>query len=174
MRARGPRARRRLGLRGAGGRTAGARGRQRGGEAAAYQVQHRLHDVPVADLADLDESDEDGEFHPDVADRHRRVNHPRGEHHGAGARRPQLPHHGDAASAAASAAGPDGDESRGLRLRPRRRLLARHLAPAVTGTCRLPARPGRAEHPPQPQPAGPQGAGPRRRHRPRSRSPAPL
>lgn len=151
---------------------------------AAYQVQHRLHDVPVADLPDLDESDEDGEFHPDITDRHRRVNHPRGEHDGPGARRPQLPHHRDAAAtaaasaaAASSTAGPDGDESRGLRVRPRHRLLARHLPPTVTGTCRrrrLPARPGRAAHPPQSHPAGPQGAGPRRRHRPRSRSRAPL
>lgn len=166
----------------AGRRWAARAGARRGvtgaGCPAAYQVQHRLHDVPVADLPNLDESDEDGEFHPDIADRHRRVNHPRGEHHGPGARRPQLPHHRDTAAAAASAstAGPDGDESRGLRVRPRHRLLARHLPPAVTGTCRrrLPARPGRAAHPPQSHPAGPQGAGPRRRHRPRSRSPAPL
>lgn len=143
----------------------------------AYQVQHRLHDVPVADLPDLDESDENGEFHPDIADRHRRVNHPRGQHYGPGARRSQLPHHRDAAAATStsSTAGPDGDESRGLRVRPRHRLFARHLLPAVTGTCRrLPTRPGRAAHSPQSHSAGPQGVGPRLRHRPKSRSPAPL
>lgn len=103
-----------------------------------YQVEHRLHDVPVADLSDLYESNQHCEFHPDVADRHRRVNHPRGQHHGAGAGRPpQLSHRASPAAAtaaapAASASGPDGDEPHGLRLEPRARarLLARHLPPS--------------------------------------------
>lgn len=106
----------------AGGR-AGGWARTAGGP---YQVEHGLHDVPVADLADLYESDQNGEFHPDVADRHRRVDHPRRQHHRAGAgagRPPRLPH---GASAASTAAGPDGQERDGLRLEPRARLVARH------------------------------------------------
>lgn len=122
-----------------GGRPWGLGGRW-GTRLFPYQVEHRLHDVPVADLSDLYESNQHCEFHPDVADRHRRVNHPRGQHHRAGAGRPpQLPHPAapaaaaaaaTAAAPAASASGPDGEEPHGLRLEPRARLLARHLPPS--------------------------------------------
>lgn len=118
----------REGRRGPRGRGGGQRARR-----APYQVQHSLHDVPVADLADLYESDQHCEFHPDVADRHRRVDHTRGQHHRAGAaagaragRPPRLSH------PAAPASGPDSEEPRGLRLEPRARarLLARHAPPS--------------------------------------------
>lgn len=94
-----------------------------GGCGSPYQVEHRLHDVPVADLADLYESDQNGEFHTDVADRHRRVDHPRRQHHRAGARAGRPPRFAHGAS---TAAGPDGQERDGLRLEPRARLVARH------------------------------------------------
>lgn len=93
-----------------------------------YQVAHGLHEVPVADLADLYESDQNGEFHSDVANPHGRVDHSRGQHHlaggGAGAGcPPRLPH---GASAASTAASKDGQERDGLRLESRAWLVARH------------------------------------------------
>lgn len=124
---------------GGGGQAVGGLGGRWRARLSPYQVEHRLHDVPVADLSDLYESNQHCEFHPDVADRHRRVNHPRGQHHRAGAGRPpQLSHPAApaataaAAPAASAAAGPDGDEPHGLRLesRARARFLARHLPPS--------------------------------------------
>lgn len=85
-----------------------------GVEPPSYQVQHGLHDVPVADLPDLNESDQHGKFHAYVADGHGRINHPGGQHDRAGARCPQLPHHGrrGAATAAAAAAASSSSDHR--------------------------------------------------------------
>lgn len=52
-----------------------------------YQIQHRLHNVPVVNLSDLDETDEHREFGFDIPYRDRRINNPSREHHGAGAGR---------------------------------------------------------------------------------------
>lgn len=80
-----------------------------GGVEPPYQVQHGLHDVPVADLPDLNESDQHGKFHADVADGHGRINHPGGQHDRAGARCPQLPHHGRRGATAAASSSSSSD-----------------------------------------------------------------
>lgn len=78
-----------------------------------HQIQHGLDDVPVADLADLDEADQHGELHADVADRNRGVDDASRQNHGARAGHHRIP------------------AARGFSLRQRRRkrLLARHFQP---------------------------------------------
>lgn len=51
---------------------------------STHQVQNRLHDVPVANLPDLDEAHQDGEFHLNIPYRYSGVDHPGREDHGAG------------------------------------------------------------------------------------------
>ena len=65
-----------------------------------HQVQHRLHDVPVANLPDLDQAHQHGEFHLDIPDRDGGVDHPGREDHRAGWR-----HHPFPGGAGASARG---------------------------------------------------------------------
>lgn len=41
-----------------------------------YQVEHSLHDISVANLPHLDQSDQNREFHLDIPDGHLRVDYP--------------------------------------------------------------------------------------------------
>lgn len=41
-----------------------------------YQVEHSLHDISVANLPHLDQSDQNCEFHLDIPDGNLRVDHP--------------------------------------------------------------------------------------------------
>ncbi|MEQ2254236.1 hypothetical protein ILYODFUR_001650 [Ilyodon furcidens] len=59
--------------------------------ASAHQVQHRLHDVPVANLPDLDQAHQHSEFHLDIPNRNRGVDHPGRENHRAGRRHHLIP-----------------------------------------------------------------------------------
>lgn len=52
--------------------------------ASTHQVQHRLHDVSVANLPDLDQAHQHSEFHLDIPDRDSGVDHPGREDHRAG------------------------------------------------------------------------------------------
>lgn len=120
------------------------------GPASTHQVQHRLHDVPVANLPDLNQAHQHGEFHLDIPYRNSGVDHPGRENHRAGCR-----HHPFPGGAGASARGDlllllllvrllrgGARRSKGLsvRVRERRsrarwcwsRLLARHF-PSETG-----------------------------------------
>lgn len=46
-----------------------------------YQIQHRFHNIPVANLSNLDQSDENGEFHFDIPDWNRWIDNPSREDH---------------------------------------------------------------------------------------------
>lgn len=46
-----------------------------------YQIQHRFNNIPVANLSDLDQSDENGEFHFDIPDWNRWIDNPSREDH---------------------------------------------------------------------------------------------
>lgn len=46
-----------------------------------YQIEHRFNNVPVANLSDLDQSDENSKFHLDIPDWHRWIDNPSREHH---------------------------------------------------------------------------------------------
>lgn len=81
---------------------------------STHQVQHCLHDVPVANLPDLDQAHQHGEFHLDIPDRDSGVDHPGREDHRAGCR-----HHSFPGGAGARARG---DLRRLLHRRARRRM----------------------------------------------------
>lgn len=121
-----------------------------------HQVEHGFHDVPVANLPDLDQAHQHGEFHLDIPYRDSGVDHPGREDHRAGCRHHPLPGSGGGASGGGGGASARGDlrllSGGGARRRRRRvvgvsvcvrergsgawrcwsRLLARHF-PLETG-----------------------------------------
>lgn len=54
---------------------------ERGGNTFTHQIQHRFHNITVANLSDLDQSDENSKFHFDIPDRNRWIDNPSREDH---------------------------------------------------------------------------------------------
>lgn len=52
-----------------------------GDDAFTYQIQHRLNYIPVANLSDLDQSNENSKFHLDIPDWNRWIDNPSRENH---------------------------------------------------------------------------------------------
>lgn len=53
----------------------------RGEKTFTYQIQHRFNNIPVANLSNLDQSDENSKFHFDIPDRNRWIDNPSREDH---------------------------------------------------------------------------------------------